>query len=87
MNLKQNGNSTLINNEVTNITKLGFWILVDNNEYFVAFADYPEFKKATVEQIINFETLSPNQLHWSQLDCDIELGALEKPHQFPLRFK
>jgi hypothetical protein len=53
----------------------------------VPFADYPLFKKATIEQIIDFVMLSPHQLHWKSLDCDIEISALESPHQFPLYYK
>ena len=87
MNLQKPGDNILINSEVTNITKLGFWILVNNNEYFVPFTDYPVFKKATIEQIIDFEMLSQNQLSWKSLDCDIELVALGNPQQFPLLYK
>jgi hypothetical protein len=87
MNLPEHGNSILTNNEVTNISKHGFWILIERNEYFVPFNDYPLFKKATVEQIIDFEMLSPHQLFWKSLDCDIELAALESPQQFPLFYK
>jgi len=61
--------------------------LIDNNEYFVPFTDYPFFRKATIEQIIDFEMLSPHQLYWKSLDCDIELMALANPQQFPLLYK
>jgi hypothetical protein len=87
MSLSEHGNSILTNNEVTNISKHGFWILINSNEYFVPFNEYPEFKKATIDQIINFEMLSPIQLHWKSIDCDIELSALEKPQHFPLKYK
>jgi hypothetical protein len=45
--------------EVTNITNIGFWLLVDDREYFVPFADYPIFKEATVAQIYAVGKLSP----------------------------
>ena len=60
---------------------------VNNNEYFIPFTDYPIFMKATIEQIIDFKMLSPNQMYWKSLDCDIELSALENPQQFPLIYK
>jgi len=87
MNLQEHGNNILINNEVTNISKHGFWLLIEKKEYFVPFTDYPQFKKATIEQIIDFEMLSPKQLFWKSLDCDIEIAALESPQQFPLYYK
>jgi hypothetical protein len=73
--------------EVTNIEPLGFWILVDEREYFVPFADYPVFKGASIEQIFRMQQLSPNQLHWPDLDADIEIHALEQPEHYPLVFK
>lgn len=70
--------------EVTNIGRSGFWLLVDDKEYFVPFADYPVFQNAAVEQIFLVERLSHNQFHWPELDADIELDALEHPEQYPL---
>jgi hypothetical protein len=72
---------------VTNISSAGFWILVDDVEYFIPFGDYPVFKKATVQQIFNFRRLSPNQLHWPDLDADVEIEALENPDEYPLLWK
>jgi hypothetical protein len=71
---------------VTNISNIGFRILVNDKEYFVPFSNYPEFKSATLDEIFNMKLLSPRQLYWQTLDCDIELDALEDPEQFPLRF-
>jgi hypothetical protein len=73
--------------EVTNIESLGFWVLVDDREYFVPFADYPVFQGASIQQIFKMERLSPTQLHWPDLDADIEIEALEKPEHYPLVFK
>jgi hypothetical protein len=71
-------------NEVTNIGATGFWLLVDDKEYFVPFADYPVFQTATIEQIFNVKRLGPRQFRWPTLDADIELDALENPDYFPL---
>ncbi len=73
--------------EVTNIEPLGFWVLVDEWEYFIPFADYPVFQGASIQQIFNVQRLSPHQLHWPDLDADIELEALEQPEHYPLVFK
>lgn len=86
MSLNQPG-IDIFRNEVTNISALGFWLLVDNREYFVPFADYPAFKNATVSQVYDLQFLSPDQLYWPDLDIDIELAALEQPEQFPLTFR
>ena len=71
-------------NEVTNIGATGFWLLVEDKEYFVPFADYPIFQTATIEQIFKVERLGPGQFHWPTLDADIELDALENPDRFHL---
>ena len=73
--------------EVTNIEPLGFWVLVDDREYFVPFADYPVFQDASLQQIIQLQRLSPTQLYWPDLDADIEIDALEQPEHYPLVFK
>lgn len=73
--------------EVTSITVVGFWLLTDDREYFVPFADYPAFREATVAQIVNVEQPGPGQLYWTDLDIDIELAALDQPERFPLEFR
>ena len=73
--------------EVTSITVVGFWLLTDDREYFVPFADYPVFREATVAQIVNVEQPGPGQLYWTDLDIDIELAALDQPERFPLEFR
>jgi hypothetical protein len=74
-------------NEITNISSVGFWILIDNKEYFVAFDEYPKFKDIPVIDIFDFKMLSPKQLYWEQHDIDIELSALKNPEQFTLIYK
>jgi hypothetical protein len=86
MTLQMSGTNTSLN-EVTNITQTGFWLIVENKEYFVPFNDYPEFKKATVDQIYNAKQISPGSFYWEELDIDIELAALAEPDKYPLKFK
>ena len=63
---------------VTDISECGFWMLVK---------DYPVFLEATVAEIFSVRQLSPTQLYWESLDCDIEVAALEQPERFPLTFQ
>lgn len=86
MNLSSNGKNTSLSN-VTNISECGFWMLVNDREYFVPFKDYPVFLEATVAEIFSVRQLSPTQLYWESLDCDIEVAALEQPERFPLTFQ
>ena len=72
--------------EITAINATGFWLLVSDREYFVAFADYPDFRRATVSQIYAMQRQSSDHFYWPGLDVDIELEALEQPERFPLVF-
>ncbi len=83
MSSKRHG-MPIFGSEVTNIASTGFWVLVDNIEYFVPFSDYPVFKRATVEQIFGMQQIAPGHLHWPELDADVELDALEHPEKYPL---
>jgi len=82
-----NTGTDTLTNSVTSISKFGFWVICGNNEYFIAFKNYPAFQNASVEQILNLKFLSPKQLSWPDLDVDIEIDALEQPNGFPLIFK
>jgi hypothetical protein len=73
--------------EVTSINAIGFWLLVEDAEYFVPFSDYPAFRTATIDQIIDMQQIGPRQLHWPALDADIELDALEHPAHYPLLWR
>ena len=72
--------------EITSIQRTGFWIMLDNHEYFVSFEDYPDFQNATVAQIHAFRR-THDGLHWNDLDVDIEIEALKHPENYPLIFK
>ncbi len=77
------GTSTLAA-EVTNISKNGFWLLLDQEELLVPFNEFPWFKKATVEQICTVEWPSPEHLYWPQLDIDLSVASVRTPAAFPL---
>ncbi len=86
MNFEKPGMPTLAS-EVTNIASTGFWLLVDDSEYFVPFSDYPAFRHAAIEQIFAVQQIGPRQLYWPDLDVDIELDALEHPEHYPLSWR
>jgi len=79
--------TAISHSEVTSIGAIGFWLLVDDQEYFVPFHDYPAFWNATVAQIYAIQRPGPDQFHWPELDVDIELEALEHPEHYPLVFR
>ena len=70
--------------EVTNIDHFGFWLLVENKEYFLPYGDFPWFRGATVDQILNVQLLHEDHLSWPDLDVDLSLDSLQTPESFPL---
>ena len=70
--------------EITNVFRHGFWILRGNEELVVPFAQFPWFKKATIEQLSNVEWPTPGHLYWPDLDVDLAVESIRHPAAFPL---
>ena len=70
--------------EVTNISQHGFWVLLDGEELFLAYENFPWFKKATIEELLSVERPSDNHLYWPQLDVDLSVDSIRDPAAFPL---
>lgn len=70
--------------EVTNISAQGFWVLLGNEELPVPFAQFPWFRAATVEQIVDLRRPTENHLYWPALDIDLSVESLRSPDAFPL---
>ena len=71
--------------EVTQISKHGIWLLLDETEHFLSFADFPWFKDASVSSIQNIELLNEHHLYWPELDIDLAVESIEHPEHFPLQ--
>jgi len=70
--------------EITNISKHGFWILLGEEEMFVAFSEFPWFKDAPVAKILKVEQVQPHHLYWPDLDVDLAVESIRHPERFPL---
>lgn len=70
--------------EVSLVSKQGFWLLVESEELFVPYTEFPWFKKATIEQITEVEHPSANHLYWPMLDVDLSVESIRHPNAFPL---
>ncbi len=69
---------------VSGITRFGVWILVNDFEYYLNYTDYPWFKKATVDQILNLKFKHNHHLLWPDIDVEIELESLMHKEKYPL---
>ena len=70
--------------EVTNISKRGFWLLLDEEELLLPFEKFPWFRSATIDQITTVERPSPEHLYWPGLDIDLTVQSIRQPEAFPL---
>ena len=73
--------------EVTNISRHGVWILVDERELFMSFEDFPWFRNAPVDSVLKLERPQPHHLYWPELDIDLTVDSIENPPKYPLKSK
>jgi hypothetical protein len=70
--------------EVGNVTRAGFWILLDGREVFLSFDQFPWFRRASIDDLMAIERPSPHHLYWPQLDVDLAVESIEHPERYPL---
>ena len=73
--------------EVTNISRHGVWVLVDERELFMPFEDFPWFRNASVDSVFKLERPQPHHLYWPELDIDLTVDSIENPGKYPLKSK
>lgn len=73
--------------EVLNISRHGFWLLAGGTEHFLPFADFPWFRRATIEALLHLEEPHPGHLYWPDLDIDLALGSIVNPAAYPLVYQ
>lgn len=70
---------------VTDISPDGIWVLASGQEYFLPFEQFPWFKNATIDQILNVVEEHPGSYRWPELDVDLGLDSMKNPEQYPLK--
>jgi hypothetical protein len=58
--------------------------MVHGREYFLAFALFPWFRRATVEELCAVQLLHEEHLYWPKLDVDLDLDRILHPDKYPL---
>ncbi len=77
------GTSTL-EVEITNVSKHGVWLLLETEELFMPFSEFPWFRDAPIGKLLNVERPSPEHLYWPELDIDLAVESIRHPERFPL---
>jgi len=57
---------------------------LDGETLLLAFADFPWFRGASVEDLAHVERPSPGHLCWPALDVDLSVESIRDPGRFPL---
>ena len=70
---------------VTDISPDGIWVLISDEEIFMPFEQFPWFRKATVEEILNVVEEHPGSYNWPDLDVDLGLDSIRHPEKYPAR--
>ncbi len=70
--------------EVTNISRHGFWLLLEDEELFLPFSEFPWFLDVAVGKILHVELPSSTHLYWPDLDVDLAVESIRHPERFPL---
>lgn len=73
--------------EVTNISRHGVWLLVDERQLFMPFDEFPWFRHAPVDSILNLERAGQDHLYWPALDVDLTVDSIVHPEKYPLKAK
>ncbi|HKO97315.1 MAG TPA: DUF2442 domain-containing protein [Pyrinomonadaceae bacterium] len=71
------GGKTTLEVEVTQIDKHGIWLLLGEEESFLPFENFPQFREASVGAIHNVEILNEGHLYWPDLDIDVEVRSMK----------
>ena len=70
--------------ELTHVARQGFWLLIGDEELHLAFADFPWFRSATIDQLSDVQRPTADHLYWPQLDIDLAVDSVRHPAAFPL---
>ena len=70
--------------EVSNVSQHGLWVLLDAEELFMPFEQFPWFRSATIDQICAVERPTVDHLYWRKLDIDLSVQSIRNPAEFPL---
>ena len=70
--------------EISVVSRRGFWLLLDDEELFLSFENFPWFRNATVEQLTTVERPAAQHLYWPLLDVDLAVESIRDPASYPL---
>ena len=73
--------------EVVQIDEHGIWLHARGVEYFLPHTEYPWFREAKLDHVLNVQLLHGTHLYWPDLDVDLSLKILGEPEAYPLVYR
>lgn len=73
--------------EVTHVSSHGVWVLVQNEELFMSYEDFPWFKDQPLASVLSVQEAANGHLYWPVIDVDLTLDIIRNPERFPLKAK
>lgn len=73
--------------EVTHVSSHGVWILVQDEELFMSYQDFPWFKEQPLKAVLAVQEAANGHLYWPEIDVDLTIDIIRNPERFPLTAK
>ena len=70
--------------ELSNVSPHGLWLLVDEREIYLPFAEFPWFRDASIAELSVIAHPAPDHLRWPDLDVDLSIDSIDHPERYPL---
>ena len=70
--------------EISHVSQHRLRILLDAEELFLPFEQFPWFRNATIDQICSVARPTADHLYWDQLGIDLSVQSIRNPAEFPL---
>lgn len=79
--------TTTLGAEFINVSGHCVWMLLGDEELALPYSEFPLFKAATIQQILNVLRPTADHLFWPDLDIDLSVESVRHPGKFPLPAK
>jgi hypothetical protein len=77
--------ATIFGAEIMNVSGHCVWVLIDDEVLALPYSEFPWFKSATIQQILNVLRPTADHLYWPDLDNDLSVEMIRNPECFPLK--
>jgi hypothetical protein len=77
--------ATILGAEIMNVSGHCVWVLIDDEVLALPYSEFPWFKSATIQQILNVLRTTADHLYWPDLDNDLSVEMIRNPECFPLK--